>query len=221
MKWPEDIKTAKQVQRVLRKRVSIIPFKGKLRYIAGADAAFIGDRAVGTVCIFSYPDLTIVEEKYAVAKSPFPYIPGFLSFREGPAIISAIRKLTIEPDVIIFDGQGIAHPQGLGIASHIGVLIDRPAIGCAKSRLVGEFSEPGKRKGSRSPLKYRGKTVGAVLRTRSNVNPVFVSPGHKTDLRSSLNIILECTEKFRLPEPVRCADRLSKELKNRLRERTG
>ncbi len=138
---------------------------------------------------------------------------AFYPYREGPAVIKAISKLNIKPDLVLFDGQGIAHPEGLGIASHIGVLLNTPAVGCAKSRLVGDYIEPGIIKGQYSHLKYRGKTVGAVLRTRNNVRPVFVSPGHMIDQKGAIDIVLKCTGNYRIPEPLRHADRLSKKLR--------
>jgi deoxyribonuclease V len=144
---------------------------------------------------------------------PFPYIPGLLSFREGPALVKALAKLTVQPDMVLFDGQGIAHPRRLGIASHIGVLLGIPTIGCAKSRLVGEYSEPHVQKGSCSPLRHKGVTVGTALRTRSHIQPVFVSPGHLVDIDTSVQVVLECTGKYRIPEPLRRADMFSKKLK--------
>ncbi len=140
-------------------------------------------------------------------------MPGFLSFREGPAIIVTIQKLKTKPDLILFDGQGIAHPKGIGIASHIGVMLNIPTIGCAKSKLVGKFEKPDKDKGSRTYLYYKGERVGAVLRTRKNVKPVFVSPGHMIDIKSAIEIVMNCATEYRIPEPLRRADQLSKRLK--------
>jgi deoxyribonuclease V len=214
MVWPVNIKEAKQIQLKLKQKVQIVPLKKEPVFIAGVDAAFSGDNIIAVACLYKYPELIPVEDTHAVAKITFPYIPGFLSFREGPAIIKAIGKLTIKPGLILCDGQGIAHPEGMGIASHIGTLLDIPTIGCAKSRLVGDYNEPGKIKGQYTMLKYQGRTVGAALRTRDNVKPVFISPGHLTDLKGAINIILNCTNKFRISEPLRRADSLSKELKN-------
>jgi deoxyribonuclease V len=154
-----------------------------------------------------------VEDVFAVTNCLFPYVPGFLSFREGPAIIEALSRLKIKPDLILLDGQGIAHPKGLGIASHIGILLDLPTVGCAKSRLVGEYKEPGSNKGAWSPLKFHGSIVGAVLRTRDSVRPLFVSPGHRIDLKASIEIVLGCIGRYRIPEPLRRADILSKRIK--------
>jgi deoxyribonuclease V len=216
MKFPRDIKGAKKVQRILRQKVKLVPLIKGPEFIAGVDAAFYSDNVIAAACLYKYPELVPVEDAYAVSKITFPYIPGFLSFREGPAILRAIARLKKRPEVVIFDGQGIAHPECMGIAAHIGVLLDMPSVGCAKSRLVGEYSEPGKNKGQHTRLRYRNQSVGAVLRTRNNVRPVFVSPGHLIDLKTAVDIVLNCTSKFRLPEPVRRADSLSKKLRQEM-----
>jgi deoxyribonuclease V len=211
--WPDTIAEAKEIQSALQDKVRITPLRKTPEYIAGVDAAFPENNVLAVACLYRYPELSLVEETIAVTEVSFPYVPGFLSFREGPAIIAAIEKLTVKPDLILVDGQGIAHPKGLGIASHIGVLVDIPTIGCAKSRLVGEYKEPGFRKGAWSPLQYNGKVVGAVLRTRDHVRPLFVSPGHRTDLKASIEIVLGCTGNYRIAEPLRRADFLSKKIK--------
>lgn len=211
--WPKDIARAKKVQSLLRKKVRIIPLKKTPALIAGLDAAFADNRVVAVASLFRYPELVPIEDAVASEPVDFPYASGFLSFREGRAIIKAVGKLQYKPDVVICDGQGIAHPRRMGIASHIGVLLNVVSIGCAKSRLVGEYDEPGLQKGQMSGLYYQGKRVGTVLRTRTNVRPVFVSPGHKIDIAGSARIIMDCLSEFRLPEPVRRADRLSKEMK--------
>lgn len=215
MRWPGNIKEAKNIQHHIRQKVKITQLKKKPEFIAGVDAAFSENKVIGTACLYRYPGLTHLEDAYAFTKISFPYIPGFLSFREGTAIIKAISKLKTKPDVILFDGQGIAHPKGVGIATHIGVLLNIPAIGCAKSRLVGNYKEPGIIKRRYSYLKYQGKIIGAVLRTRNNVKPVFVSPGHMIDLKGAIDIVLKCTGKYRIPEPLRRADQLSKKLKKK------
>ncbi|WP_333654307.1 deoxyribonuclease V [Dissulfurispira sp.] len=214
--WPKDISRAKKIQDVLRKRVKIIPLKKTPEIIAGVDAAFAGDKVIAVATLYEYPELRYMQDAFSTEKIIFPYIPGMLSFREGHAIINAIRKLNIKPDVILFDGQGIAHPKGIGIASHIGVILDIPTIGCAKSRLVGEFRGPGATKGSWAYLYYKGMKVGAVLRTRSSVRPVFVSPGHLIDIDSSIKIVMKCISKYRIPEPLRRADWLSKKHRKNL-----
>ncbi len=213
--WPNDISKAKAIQIALRNRVKIIPVKRAPEFIAGVDASFFDDKVIAVAAIYKYPGLIHIQDAFSVKKTGFPYIPGLLTFREGPAIINAIEKLKVRPDAIIFDGQGIAHPKGIGIASHIGVILDIPTIGCAKSRLIGDFQEPDIKKGSRSHLYYRGKKVGAVLRTRRNVNPVFVSPGHLIDISSSVDIVMNCISKYRIPEPIRRADSLSRKYKQK------
>ncbi len=211
--WPENISEAKAAQMSLEGRVTIVPYMKKPIFVAGVDASFIGDKVIGVACLFKYPELIPIEDAYAVMKVSFPYIPGFLSFREGPAIIEALNRLKTKPDLILCDGQGIAHPKRLGIASHIGILIDIPTIGCAKSRLIGKYKEPKSKKGEWTQLEHKGEIIGAVLRTRDYVKPVFVSPGHRTDLKTSIKIVLACTGKFRIPEPVRRADSISKKIK--------
>lgn len=217
MKWPRtfEIADARKIQEQVRKKVRIIPFRGTPGYIAGVDAAFSYDEVFAAACLFRSTDLALMEQAHTVQKLGFPYVPGYLSFREGPAIIAAIEKLRTRPDIILVDGQGIAHPRGAGIASYLGVTLGIPAIGCAKSRLIGECKQPGTRKGEWSPLKYEGRIIGAVLRTREGVNPLFISPGHRVDLESSVRIALACTGKYRIPEPLRCADMLSKRIKSK------
>ena len=212
IRWPGTIAGAQSVQNMLAGRVVIAPLSKPVRSVAGIDAAFSESRVFAAACLYSYPELALVDQSCASIALTFPYVPGYLSFREGPAIIGAFRKLTRAPDLILFDGHGIAHPRGLGIASHIGVLLNIPTIGCAKTRLVGNFTEPGITKGNRAPLRYRGKTVGVVLRTRDQVNPVFVSPGHRITVVDAANTVLACTDRYRIPEPLRCADMLSKQV---------
>jgi len=216
MKWPENIEEAKKIQYKFKQQVKIIPLMKDPEFVAGVDTAFFEDGVIGTACVYRYPEIIPLENSYALTKLTFPYIPGFLSFREGPAIIKALDNLKTKPDVIIFDGQGIAHPEGLGIASQIGILINIPTIGCAKTKLIGRYIEPGVRKGQYSLLKHQGKIIGAVLRTRENVKPVFVSPGHMIDLKKAIDIVLKCTGKYRIPEPLREADHLSKRLKKKM-----
>ncbi len=211
--WPDNLQGARAIQTTLSEKVKVIPLKKSPQLIAGVDAAFLHDKVIGFACLYKYPEIIPLDDAYAVYEVSFPYIPGFLSFREGPVIIKALRKLKISPHVILFDGQGIAHPKGLGIASHIGVVLDIPTIGCAKSRLIGEYKQPGMQKGKTSTLKYQGNIVGAVVRTRDHVKPVFVSPGHRIDLKSSIDIIRACTGSYRIPEPLRRADILSKKMK--------
>jgi deoxyribonuclease V len=220
MKWPKkfSIEEAREAQIQLQKKVRIAPLTGKIRYVAGVDAAFSEDRVFAAACLYAFPDLTVCEQQSCTLKLSFPYVPGFLSFREGPAIIAALDKLSRKPDVILVDGQGIAHPRGIGIASYLGVLTGIPAVGCAKSRLVGEYDEPPREKGGWSPLQSDGKIIGAALRTKDDTRPLFISPGHKTDLNSALRLTLACTGSFRIPEPLRCADILSKQIKKGIKQ---
>jgi len=161
----------------------------------------------------SLPDLAPLEEKTAVKKGIFPYVPGLLTFREGPALLEAFGRLENKPDLIFFDGQGLAHPRRLGLASHLGIFLDTPSIGCAKSRLVGRYTQPPEKKGGWTRLTDRGELVGAVLRTRTGVSPVFVSVGHRVDLDSAISLTLSACRKYRLPEPIRAAHSLVTRLK--------
>lgn len=214
--WPDNVKQARAYQGVLRSRVIIKPLKKEPRYIAGVDASFWRDQVIAAASLYSYPELEHVQDTSAVVTCHFPYRSGFLSFREGPGLVRAIKKLSIKPDIILFDGQGIAHPKNLGIASHVGIILAIPSVGCAKSRLVGTFEEPHTHKGSWSHLIYRNRHVGAVVRTRTGVKPLFVSPGHMIDIRTSVRIILHCISRYRSPEPLRHADKVSKSLRQEL-----
>jgi deoxyribonuclease V len=170
--------------------------------------------------VLELPDFALVETTKAVRKVAFPYIPGLLSFREAPVCIAAVEKLKSKPDVFIIDGQGIAHPRRLGLAAHLGLFFDKPTIGCAKSRLIGIYEEPGLRKGAYTLLKDKRvsssdqyETIGAVVRTRTNVKPVFVSVGNKCLLKDAIEITLGCAVRYRLPEPTRLAHQLVSKLK--------
>jgi len=200
-------KEAVRLQTRLERRIVIRPLQSRIRTLAGFDLSYLPDgRAVAGCVLFKYPSMKIVGKAHVTAPCRFPYIPGLLSFRELPALLKLWRKLAEKPDLIFVDGQGIAHPRGIGIASHFGQSVKRPAIGVAKSRLIGEYREPGKRRGDYSVLKYRGRTVGAVLRTRTGVKPVFVSPGHLIDWKDSVGWVMKVTGKCRIPEPTRQAD---------------
>jgi len=200
---------AVRLQESLRKRLILhdryLPRRPAI--IAGADISYGRGQNLffAAVVLLTYPELTVVEEAYASLPSTFPYIPGLLSFREGPALLEAFARLRRTPDVIIFDGQGIAHPRGIGLASHMGLILGIPSIGCAKSRLVGTHDLVGSRAGSHVDLVYDEKVVGAVLRTKDGIKPVFVSPGHKISLKSATEMVLTCCAGYRLPEPVRKA----------------
>lgn len=195
-----------------------IPGKASMRKIGnicGLDISFDkgSDRVYAAASLHSFPGLDIIEQRTYVSNSGFPYIPGLLAFREGPAIIELLKKIKSPVDLYLFDGQGIAHPRGAGIASMMGLFLDTPSIGCAKTRLVGEYREPGSEKGSSSELVYKNKIVGKALRTREKVKPVFVSVGYKISLKRSVNIILACCPKYRIPEPIRQTHYLSNNLR--------
>jgi deoxyribonuclease V len=193
--------------RVIRKSSSDLK---KIRTVAGIDTHYQNGLATAAVVVVSILNLETVDWVTSTKRFNFPYIPGLLAFREGPAVVEALAKLRSQPDLLIFDGQGIAHPRRIGIASHIGLLMDRPSIGCAKTRLVGRHAEPGCEKGSYALLRDRGETIGAALRTRSGVKPVYVSIGHRVDLPDGIRLILQCCRRFRLPEPIRRADQLAR-----------
>ena len=208
--WPRDIQSARLLQQTLSKTVALQPLTKPPRLIGGVDACYTERRVVAAASLFTYPDLRYLDDALAREVIRFPYVPGFLSFREGPAVIGALRRLKAPPDVVLFDGQGIAHQDGLGIASHVGVILDIPTIGCAKSRLVGEFKEPWPYKGDWEELYFHGRVIGAVVRTRDRVKPVFVSPGHRIDLKTSIDIVMHSISLYRLPDPIRHADHLSR-----------
>jgi deoxyribonuclease V len=196
-----------EIQRELATQVSRVGSVTSPRLIAGVDISISREAGMGTgaVVVLSYPDLKIVEAKVVTDRIEFPYVPGLLSFRESPLILKACEELAVTPDLIMVDGQGIAHPRRMGIASHLGLLLGIPTIGCAKSRLCGECEEPGNASGSYSELRDKGEVIGAALRTRVGVNPVYVSIGHMIDLPSAIRWVLACCRGYRLPEPTRRA----------------
>ncbi len=218
LRWPRDRERIYEIQEEVRKRVRLEPLASQPSTIAGVDASFTDAKVISVACLMSYPRLDCLEDSSAVIESEFPYITGYLSFREGPAIAQALKRLKRRPDLLIFDGQGIAHPKGLGIAAFMGALLDMPSIGCAKTRLVGEYREPGPKRGEYSPLFHKGVEVGAVVRTRDNTRPLFVSPGHMIDIKGAVEIVLESAPRFRLTEPVRRADALSRKMKMEMRK---
>jgi deoxyribonuclease V len=213
--WKVSVEDGCRIQNRLRRKILLRKGFRQVSTIAGVDMAFDGRRGFGAVSVFTFPDLEMIEEVTIEKNLEFPYIPGLLSFREGPVLVSTLEKVRIEPDLLLFDGQGIAHPRGLGIASHMGLLFDKPAIGCAKSRLVGEYREPGVEKGSLTPLLLKQVRVGSVVRTRRNVKPILVSPGHRVDIETSVEIVLSCCNRYRIPEPIRWADRACRVAKQR------
>ena len=218
--WDVSPREAARIQSELRGLLRIEPFAGPVRLVAGADVAFSkrDDLVFAAVVLLSWPDCATVATATAVREGTFPYVPGLLSFREGPALLDAFGRLAGEPDLLYFDGQGIAHPRRFGLASHLGLVLDRPAIGCAKSRLCGEHAEPGRERGSTAELTDGGEVIGAAVRTRDGVRPMYVSPGHRIDLPSTVAFTLAACRGFRLPEPTRRAHALVTRFK---REQAG
>ncbi len=213
--WPKTYQEAVVLQEELRHRVELIPLAGPPRLVAGVDAICDrGDRHIfGAAALYRYPELELLEEAGAAGECPFPYRTGLLSFREVPILAAALAQLKVRPDVVLVDGQGMAHPRGLGLASHLGVVAEVPTIGVAKSRLVGEKVEPDLAAGSSKALIVKGKQVGWILRTREGIKPLYVSPGHRITLPECLEITLGCVSRYRLPLPVRQADLLSRRLR--------
>jgi deoxyribonuclease V len=205
--WDIDAVRAAEVQRDLAARVDTTIPLAKWDLVAGADASYnrYSNTIYAAVVVVRTSDGGVIETQGAVHETKFPYIPGFLSFREAPALLEAFAKLHCEPDVFMFDGQGIAHPRRLGIAAHVGLWLDRPSLGCAKSRLTGKFAEPGLEAGSVSPLTDRKEVIGQVVRTKKGILPLFVSPGHKIDQESATRVVLATCRGYRLPEPTRQA----------------
>ncbi|MEH1792384.1 MULTISPECIES: deoxyribonuclease V [unclassified Nostoc] len=210
--WPSTLEEAIVIQEKLRDRViTEDKLREPIQYVAGVDMGFEADGTISraAVAVLSFPDLQVIETSLAHRPTTFPYVPGFLSFREIPAVLDALEKITTIPDIILCDGQGIAHPRRLGIACHLGLLIDMPTIGVAKSRLVGKYEELPEAKGSTQPLIYNGETVGVVLRSRTGVKPLYISCGHRISLPTAIDYVLRCTPKYRLPETTRIADKLA------------
>ena len=228
--WNLSYSQARALQERLACKVRLTALRKMPKTAAGIDCAFSKDaqRIVAAVVVLRLPDFELIETASAVRPVTFPYIPGLLSFREAPACIGAVEKLQKQPDIFVIDGQGIAHPRRLGLAAHLGLFFDKPTIGCAKSRLTGYFKNPPPEKGAYSFLKDKraatpaasGKSratsdeiIGAVVRTRTNVKPVFVSVGNKCLLRDAVRITLACAVRYRLPEPTRLAHRLVSKLR--------
>ena len=209
--WPSDVESARAVQESLRGQVIREDALGIVHYVAGVDVGFEEDGRTtrAAVALLEYPALTLRDQ--AISRSPtrFPYIPGYLSFRELPAVLQALEQLKVTPDLLLCDGQGLAHPRRFGLACHLGVLTDLPSIGVAKSRLTGVHDDPPREKGQWVPLTDKGEIIGAVVCTRNNVSPVYVSQGHRISLPTAIDYVLGCTTRFRLPETTRWAHRLA------------
>ncbi len=229
-RWNLTPKQAIALQKRLAPRIKFTDVKKFPKLVAGLDCAFSrdGKKIIAVVVVLQLPELKVIETKYAVMKLRFPYIPGLLSFREAPACLSAVRKLKNTPDTFLIDGQGYAHPRRFGIASHLGLFLNKPTIGCAKSRLIGQFEIPSPEKGAYNLLldkKAHGsdtrdkrratsdEVIGVVLRTATNIRPIFVSVGNNCRLNDAIKIVLVCTAGYRIPEPTRLADHLVSKLK--------
>jgi deoxyribonuclease V len=202
---------ARAVQEALRGRVVTRDRAGRVRHVAGIDVGFErGGRVTrAAVVVLSFPELVPVEQAVVRQPTRFPYVPGYLSFREIPAVLAALARLAVRPDLLLCDGQGYAHPRRFGLACHLGVLTDTPSIGVAKSRLIGEHDALAPEKGSWVPLRDQGEVIGAVLRTRTAVKPLFVSVGHRVSLKTAIRYVLACTTRYRLPETTRRAHHLA------------
>lgn len=206
-----DLAEAKKLQLIGQKQVVQQDTFTQINYVAGVDIGFQDNYHItkAAIAILKFPSLELVESATIETPTTFPYIPGYLSFREVPAILQVMEKVTITPDLILCDGQGYAHPRRFGLACHLGVILDLPTIGVAKKRLIGTDEEVGNSKGNWQYLKDQDEIIGAVVRTRSNVKPVYVSIGHKISLSTAIAYVIQCTTKYRLPETTRYADRLA------------
>jgi deoxyribonuclease V len=204
-RWDVPPADAIRIQNDLRARVEQTPFVGPLQTVAGVDVGVHDNMARAAVVVLRFPELTILEKVIVDMPATFPYVPGLLAFRECPAVLSAFEKLDCTPDLVIVDGQGLAHPRRFGIACHLGVVLDRPTIGCAKSRLVGTHEDLGTGAGSWVNLSDEGEVIGAVLRSKDGASPLYVSIGHEVDLETAVRHVLACCRGYRLPETTRQA----------------
>ena len=215
--WNVSVEEAIQIQEALRDRIILKKTFSRVKTIGGGDVAYSrkGNLLFGAIVVLSFPEMEILDTATADGKVSFPYIPGLLSFREGPILIRAFQRLRLKPDMMIYDGQGIAHPRRIGLASHMGLWLELPSIGCAKTPLLDEFIPPGPSRGSFEWIRREGKKIGAVLRTKDGVKPLFVSPGHQIDLLTSNQLTLESCKGFRFPEPLRKAHQLAERMAHR------
>ena len=230
--WNVDISKARKIQEKLREKWVGADQFGAIRTVAGLDAAFVlkgsqafetkksrwsvlrgANRAIAAAVVYKYPEMVEVERAHAEVQLEFPYVPGFLSFREIPALLAALKKLRTLPDLLFCDGQGYAHPRRMGLATHLGIVLDRPTIGCAKSILIGTNTALGDEKGNWSPLMDGREVIGAALRTRRGVEPIYVSQGHRVSLESAIKFTLLVSDGTRIPRPTRDADRYVSDVK--------
>jgi deoxyribonuclease V len=206
--WQLTPKEARALQQLLAPQVqSDLPLAplATIQQVAGVDVSTDNITSRAAIVVLSFPQLQVLEVARAELPTTFPYIPGLLSFREGEVILAAQAQLTLRPDVYLFDGMGVLHPRRLGIASHIGLWWDTPTIGCGKTHLLGHYQDPDPSAGSHAPIEVDGQTLGAVLRTRANVKPMYISVGHRATLESALPLVMACVTRYRLPEPIRAA----------------
>ncbi len=217
---PKNVAQAKELQEELRKELEFCTYDGDWRYICGVDVAYSKGSRVGVAAAMVLgSNLAIEDNSVAMMDVNFPYVPGYLSFREIPVILEALKGLEVEPDIFIVDGQGLAHPRGIGLGCHLGLILGKPTLGVAKSLLVGEFEEPEFVYGDWRPLLYKGNTVGRVVRTRDWAKPVFVSPGHLIDQEGAYNVVMNTLHRYRLPEPTRLAHLLAERTKRESRKK--
>ena len=221
--WELSPGQAVALQKELAAAVDVASPLGPWKTLAAADVSFDrgGDLLFAAVVVVEADTFAVIERVGLSSPARFPYVPGLLSFREAPALLEAFARLKARPDVVLCDGQGIAHPRRLGIASHLGLWLDLPTVGCAKSLLCGSFDQPGPDRGDRSPLIHKGEVIGAVVRTRSRVAPVYVSPGHRCDLESAVALILATTTRYRLPIPTRQAHDFVNEVRRAAKDSPG
>ena len=219
--WDVTPEQARQIQLNLKSRLELADRLEDIQHVAGADIALDpqAGMGIGGVVVYGWPGLVEIERRFARRKLTFPYVPGLLAFREAPVLLDAFEKLRSEPDLIFYDGHGYSHPRRFGITCHLGILLDRPTIGCAKSRLIGHFEEPPLEAGAATPLCEGEERVGAVLRTRANVQPIFISQGHRVSLETAVAWTLKVLDGYRIPKPTREADHFVEMVKtNRWRE---
>jgi deoxyribonuclease V len=231
-RWNVRVDEARQIQARLREGWTSVDDFREIKTVAGLDAAFLltgsqafkakanrwrtpgeANQAIAAVVVYTYPEMEEIERAWAKVRLHFPYVPGFLSFREIPALLAALRKVGRMPDLLFCDGQGYAHPRRMGLATHLGIILDRPTIGCAKSILIGEHQALAARSGAWSPLIDHDETVGAALRTRTGVNPIYVSQGHRVSLQTAIRMTLSVSDGVRIPRPTRDADHMVRRLK--------
>ena len=209
--WDVSPKEAIEIQKALQTHVRLSDDFGEIKTVAGVDVGFEDNNTItrAAIAVLDFNTLEVVETAIARRPTTFPYVPGLLSFREVPCVLEAMLKLSAEPDLLLCDGQGIAHPRRFGIAAHLGLLLDIPAVGVGKSRLTGTHETVPLEKGSSVPLMDKGEQIGVVLRTRTNVSPLYISPGHRVSVDTAYQLVMHCVTKYRLPETTRHAHRLA------------